>query len=49
MAMTEATGGIGCLGCLTAPPAPGEGGAAAGDEIVLAVPAAACAARLPQP
>jgi Cu2+-exporting ATPase len=47
MAMTEATGGIGCLGCVTAPAAAARGGRAAEDEIVLAVPGADCAACIP--
>jgi Cu2+-exporting ATPase len=47
MAMAEAPGGIGCIGCVTAPAAQGKGQAAAVDEIVLAVPGADCAACLP--
>ncbi|HVG47029.1 MAG TPA: heavy metal translocating P-type ATPase [Rubellimicrobium sp.] len=47
MSVTEAPGGIGCIGCLTAPLAQGKGVAAAEDEIVLAVPAADCAACIP--
>jgi Cu2+-exporting ATPase len=47
MAMTEAPGGIGCIGCLTAPAAAAKGAAAAENEIVLAVPGADCAACIP--
>ncbi|EYD75682.1 Type cbb3 cytochrome oxidase biogenesis protein CcoI, Copper-translocating P-type ATPase [Rubellimicrobium mesophilum DSM 19309] len=48
MSVTEAPGGIGCIGCITAPAAQGKGEAAAEDEIVLAVPAADCAACIPE-
>jgi Cu2+-exporting ATPase len=43
MSVTEAPGGLGCIGCITAPAAQAKGAAAAEDEIVLAVPGVHCA------